>query len=107
MKRWLEWIKQWPVIAVVVAGTVGAVVGIPVAATVDSHFSSNAFCATSCHAMEGTVYNELKQSTHGTSAKGVHPTCAHCHISASLPVAMWEHAMGLSDLYSYVVKGIR
>jgi len=107
VRRLIAWVTTWPVIALLVAAAVGALVGVPVAAKVDSHFSSNAFCATSCHVMEGTVYQELKQSTHGTSAKGVHPSCAECHISRSLPVAMWEHFLGLSDLYAYVVQGIR
>jgi nitrate/TMAO reductase-like tetraheme cytochrome c subunit len=107
VQRLIDWIRQWPVIAVAAALATGALLGVPVAAKVDSHFSSDAFCAKGCHVMEGTVYQEFKQSTHGTSSKGVHPTCAQCHISRSLPVAMWEHFLGLSDLYAYVVQGIR
>lgn len=107
MRKLLEWVRHAPVISVLVALAVGAAIGVPVADGVDHYFSTNAFCATGCHVMEATVYAELKQSTHGTSAKGVHPRCASCHISRSLPVAMWEHTKGMSELYAYIVQGIR
>lgn len=107
MRRLLEWVRYAPLVSVIVALVIGAAIGVPVADGVDRYFSSNAFCANGCHVMQDTVYQELKQSTHGTSTKGVHPECADCHLSRNLTVAMWQHTKGISELYAYLVKGIR
>jgi cytochrome c-type protein NapC len=94
--------------AVGIAGVaVGVLIGLPVIDKVDQVFSSNQFCADSCHVMTETVAKELATSAHGTTHLGVVPECRDCHLSDTLVGAMVDHVKGLNDLYAYVVKGIR
>jgi len=44
--------------------------------TTDYYFSSQNFCAFTCHVMESTTYQELQQSKHWKTSSGVRPTCA-------------------------------
>jgi len=84
-----------------------AAIGVPAVDYADRYFSTNEFCATSCHVMEATVYKEFQESVHGTTATGVRPTCADCHVSPTLPAAMWDHFLGMRDLYVFLVEGVR
>ena len=93
--------------AVVVALGVGVIVGVPTVEGVDRYLSSDAFCASSCHFVEATVTKELHQSSHWTRKSGVRATCSDCHISENLLPAMWDHFVGMRDLYAFVFKGIR
>ncbi len=81
------------VIIVAVSGTVVAIVD-----ATDYYFTSENFCATSCHVMENTVYKELQKSKHWTTPTGVRPKCADCHVSGRLTFAMWDHFIGTSEL---------
>jgi nitrate/TMAO reductase-like tetraheme cytochrome c subunit len=85
----------------------GAAIGVPTVDYADRYFSTDKFCATSCHVMEATVYKEFQESVHGTTATGVRPTCADCHVSPTLPAAMWDHFLGMRDLYVFWVEGVR
>jgi nitrate/TMAO reductase-like tetraheme cytochrome c subunit len=61
--RWRHFLSRrlWIIGFVIIAAS-GTVVAI-VDAT-DYYFTSENFCATSCHVMENTVYKELQQSKH-------------------------------------------
>jgi len=63
LSRWRIFLRRrlW-VIGVVIIAAAGSIVAV-VDAT-DYYFTSENFCAYSCHVMERTVYKELKQSKH-------------------------------------------
>jgi len=84
---------------------IGVLVGVPAVGNIDQVFSSNEFCAKTCHTME-PVAAELKESAHGSTHTGVVPHCSDCHVSESLFGAMVDHTKGLHELYSYWIKGI-
>ncbi|WP_296763560.1 NapC/NirT family cytochrome c [Sediminimonas sp.] len=104
--RVLKWIGGLAGFAALIGLTVGVLVGAPVADGVDRYFSSNKFCANTCHVMTATVAAELKESAHGTTKTGVVPQCKDCHISENLLGAYVDHIKGTRDLYSSVIKGI-
>lgn len=85
---------------------VGIVVGVPAAEGIDRYFSSNKFCADTCHTMKATVAVEFSESTHGTTKTGVVPECSDCHVSGNLLGAYIDHIKGLRELYSHIVKGV-
>ena len=64
----------------------------------DYYFTSDKFCASSCHEMT-VVYKEYKESSHYKTTTGVRPQCADCHVSDRLTFAMWDHVIGLSELF--------
>lgn len=68
----------------------------------DKIFSSNTFCAYTCHVMERTVYKELQESKHWTTSTGVRPTCADCHIRESLTLAMIDHFIGTGEFFVWI-----
>ena len=78
--------------------------GITVAAMdlTDYYFSSDNFCAFTCHVMEDTVYKELQESKHWTTPSGVRPKCADCHVSGRLTFAMWDHFIGTGELFVWL-----
>jgi len=86
---------------------IGVLVGIPVVDKIDRVFSSNEFCAESCHSMSDTVAVEFKDSAHGTAHSGVIPQCRDCHLPERLPMAMIQHVVGIRDLYGRYIKGIK
>lgn len=98
-------IRRYPIMFVMLAFLIG-LSGVPITDEIDRTFSSNAFCATTCHVMEGTVYKELQKSKHWTNSEGVQPKCADCHLSDKLVVAMWQHVKGTNDLISRLFRGI-
>lgn len=91
----------WKLVAIFVG--VGAVAVATVDAT-DYYFSSENFCAFTCHVMENTVYKELKESKHWTTATGVRPKCADCHVSGRLTFAMWDHFIGTGELFVWMTN---
>ncbi len=105
MRLW-KWIGGVTGFAALAGIAVGVFVGAPAADGVDRYFSSNKFCAQTCHVMTETVAAELAESAHGTTKSGVVPTCSDCHVSEDLIGAYIDHAKGLRDLYSTLVKGI-
>lgn len=74
--------------------------------TADRYFSSDAFCANSCHIMTATVAKELYASDHWNHASGVRATCADCHVSDDLFNAWIDHIRGTKELYAYTIGGI-
>lgn len=92
--------------AVIVALGVGVIVGVPLADFGDRYFSSNAFCANTCHVMEATVYKEYQESPHWKTVTGVRPSCADCHVSEGLAAAWWDHVLGTRELFANLVLGL-
>lgn len=105
MRVW-RWIGGATGLATLLGIGIGVLAGAPIADGVDLYFSSNAFCANTCHVMTETVAAELKTSTHGTTRTGVVPKCRDCHVSRGLTLAYIDHIKGLRELYANVVKGI-
>lgn len=86
--------------------TQGELPGVPVADHVDRYFSSQEFCANSCHTMKATVAEEFETSAHGTTRTGVVPQCRDCHIDENLTGAYFNHIVGTMDLYATLIEGI-
>ncbi len=96
--RWHRFLpRRMLLIGVVILAASGTVVAI-VDAT-DYYFTSQNFCVSACHVMEDTVYKELQQSKHWTTATGVRALCADCHVSGRLTFAMWDHFIATSELF--------
>lgn len=104
--RILAWVGGTVGAAAILGLFVGVMIGVPVVDNVDRYFSSNAFCADTCHVMTETVTKEFRTSAHGSTELGVVPQCSDCHIAESLFGAMVDHLKGLHDLYSFTIKGI-
>ncbi len=107
--RLSEFVRRYPLVAVIVVivvGGAGAVIGAPVADEVDRYFSSDAFCANTCHIMTATVAKELHESDHWNGPSGVRATCGDCHVSETLLAAWWDHIIGLRELYAFTIGGI-
>ena len=87
---------QWILILIGLA----VVAGFSVAAidATDYVFSTQKFCAQTCHVMESTVYRELQKSKHWNTPTGVRPHCANCHVSRHLTFAMLDHIHGTKEL---------
>jgi len=105
MRIW-KWIGGLTGFAALAGIAIGVLLGVPVADHVDRYFSSQAFCAESCHTMKATVAEEFKTSAHGTTSTGVIPQCRNCHVDEHLTGAYFTHVAGLNDLYATVIKGI-
>jgi nitrate/TMAO reductase-like tetraheme cytochrome c subunit len=105
MRIW-KWIGGLTGFAALAGLGAGIVVGVPVVEAVDKYFSSNEFCATSCHVMEATVAAEFQKSAHGTAKSGVVPECSDCHVSDNLFGAYIDHIKGMKELYANVILGI-
>jgi cytochrome c-type protein NapC len=105
--RWRRAIRRLPLFFIAGGLIVGFVIGIPTTDAVDQYFSSNAFCANSCHVMNATVYKELQKSAHWNTKVGVRPKCADCHLSRGLTAKMWEHTVGIIELVAFLFRGIR
>lgn len=98
--RWLDAIRRHPWLSIVVLIAVAGTSLATIDAT-DYYFTSDNFCATSCHVMD-TVYQELQQSKHWTTPSGVRPKCADCHVSKRLTFAMWDHFIGTGELFVWL-----
>jgi nitrate/TMAO reductase-like tetraheme cytochrome c subunit len=104
--RLLSWIVKPAVLAAVGGLVVGGLLAVPVADGIDRYFSSNDFCANTCHVMTATVAEEFNESAHGTTATGVRPQCRDCHVSEGLTAAMWDHVVGTGELVAFVFGGV-
>lgn len=102
LPRWLSFVRTHPVVAVVAAVCVGAVGSVPATQAVDSYFSSEEFCAHTCHVMRSTVYEEFQKSPHWKTPTGVRPTCSDCHVSGRVSHVMWGHLLGLGELFVHL-----
>lgn len=63
LSRCIDFIRSYPLAFIIVALAAGFI-SISMVEEVDVYFSSNKFCAGSCHEMESTVYKEYQQSAH-------------------------------------------
>ena len=100
-------IRGYPLLFILVALGVGAIVGVPATEAVDRYFSSDQFCAQTCHVMTATVAEEFQDSPHWKTTTGVRPACADCHVSEGLTMAMWDHFVGTRELIAFAFRGIR
>jgi nitrate/TMAO reductase-like tetraheme cytochrome c subunit len=100
-------ISGYPLLFILLALVVGAVVAVPTTEAVDRYFSTDQFCAQTCHVMTATVAEEYHQSAHWNTATGVRPTCADCHVGEGLTMAMWDHVLGTHELIAFAFRGIR
>jgi cytochrome c-type protein NapC len=100
-------ISGYPLLFVLLALVVGAVVAVPTTEAVDRYFSTDKFCAEACHSMAGTVAVEAREATHWKTPTGVRARCADCHVSEGLTLAMWDHFLGTSDLIAFLFEGVR
>jgi nitrate/TMAO reductase-like tetraheme cytochrome c subunit len=105
MRLW-KWIGGLTGLAALAGIAFGIIVGAPVADGVDRYFSSNNFCANTCHVMTATVAAELRESAHGTTKSGVVPQCKDCHVSEDLGGAYIDHIKGMRELYANLIMGI-
>lgn len=103
--RVAEFIKNYPLSFLLSVLFVG-IISLPVIGRVDVYFSSNQFCANTCHEMTSTVYKELKTSTHWNTSSGVRASCADCHVSERLLPAMWDHFLGTNDLIVHLTSDV-
>lgn len=103
--RGINFMRSYPLSFIMGALVIG-IISIPVVDQVDVYFSSNKFCASSCHEMESTVYKELQSSTHWTTSTGVRPSCADCHVSERLVPAMWDHFLGMKELIVHITSDV-
>jgi nitrate/TMAO reductase-like tetraheme cytochrome c subunit len=103
--RWLDVIYHHPWISVVAILAVGGA-GVATIDATDYYYSSQNFCAFTCHVMESTVYEELQQSKHWTNPSGVRPKCADCHVSKRLTFAMWDHFIGTGELFVWLTHDL-
>ena len=105
LRRWLTTARQHPWIFLIMILAMGGS-GVATMDVTDHYFSSQNFCAFTCHVMESTVYQELKQSKHWTTPSGVRPTCADCHVSGRLTFAMWDHFIGTGELFVWLFNDL-
>lgn len=88
---------------------VGLVLGVVAVLAFDGVMyatSTEAFCSSSCHEMQGP-YRALKETAHYSNSHGVAVTCADCHIPREFVPKMvrkieasrevWGHVTGLID----------
>lgn len=99
-RRWLDVFAHHPWILIVVLLAIGGT-SVATLDTTDYYFTSQNFCAFTCHVME-SPYKELQQSKHGTTPSGVIPTCADCHVAKRLTFAMWDHFIGTGELFVWL-----
>ena len=99
-------ISGYPLLFILLALIVGAVVAVPTTEAVDRYFSTDQFCAETCHTMQATVATEYREATHWKTPTGVRARCADCHVSEGLTLAMWDHFLGTRDLIAFL-SGVR
>lgn len=68
----------------------------------DQVFSTDKFCATTCHVMESTVYQELKESKHWQTKTGVRAGCADCHVDEHVTMATIDHIIGMKEAWVWL-----
>ena len=85
----------------IVIGGIGGLVLALGAEEMDRQTTTDEFC-TSCHAMAAYIASSevYKASAHQTTASGVRPGCASCHIPKGLVPATFTHVVnGVGDLW--------
>ncbi len=105
VRHWLDVLSHHPWISIVAILAVGGT-GVATIDATDYYYSSQNFCAFTCHVMEDTVYKELQQSKHWTTPSGVRPMCADCHVSKRLTFAMWDHFIGTGELFVWLTHDL-
>ncbi len=98
--RIASFLKKTAVIAFVVGGLAGVVFALT-AEQIDNLTTTDNFC-TSCHSMQAYIADTetYKSSAHQTTASGVRPKCADCHIPKGLVSATYTHIVnGVGDLW--------
>ena len=95
----LSFFKKTAVVTFVIGGVAGLIAALG-AEEMDRLTSTDEFC-TSCHAMQAYIAEAevYKTSAHQTTASGVRPGCADCHIPKGLVAATYTHVVnGVGDL---------
>ena len=95
----LSFFKKTAVITFVIGGVAGLIAALGLE-EMDRFTSTDEFC-TSCHAMQAYIAEAevYKTSAHQTTASGVRPGCADCHIPKGLVAATYTHVVnGVGDL---------
>jgi cytochrome c-type protein NapC len=69
----------WSAIPLLILGFGGGVIFSGALASFVQYSNTMDFC-TSCHVMEATVYQELKNTAHWENPSGVRATCSDCHV---------------------------
>ena len=90
-------------IGIIVGGIAGLLLALG-AEQMDHYTSTDAFC-TSCHAMQSYIAGTeaYKSSANQTTASGVRPGCADCHIPKGLVTATYTNvANGISDMWGEI-----
>lgn len=101
------WVRRgYPLLFILLAMVVGGIIAVPTTEAVDRYFSSEKFCAQTCHTMEATVAAERRESLHWTTPTGVRAACVDCHVSEGLTLAMWDHFLGTRELIAFL-QGVR
>ena len=98
VRRWLGASRR-NVVIVLLAMVAASGVAVATVDVTDYVFSTQNFCAFTCHVMESTVYEEMKESKHWTTPSGVRAKCADCHVAGRLTFAMWDHFLGTTELW--------
>ena len=100
--RWRNLVrhKLWLFVIVIVA--IGGT-SVITADVTDYYFTSDNFCAVSCHIMD-IPNKELQKSKHWTTASGVRPKCADCHVAGRLSFAMLDHFIGTGELFVWLTN---
>ena len=110
VKRWIDIVGHWLEIAVrhpiITVASVVMLAGTSVATldVTDLVFSSDDFCANTCHVMRSTVAKEYQESKHYNTRTGVRPKCASCHVSGRLTLAMVDHFISSRDLFAWAAN---
>lgn len=73
---------------------------------VDHVFSTQTFCATTCHVMEINVAKEMEESDHWNGPSGVQAKCKDCHLSSRLSYAMVEHFVATGELFVWLMHDV-
>ena len=98
-----SFLSKGVVVGVIVGGIGGLMLALG-AEEMDRYTSTDDFC-TSCHAMQAYIAESetYKASVHQTTASGVRPGCADCHIPKGLIPATYAHVVnGVSDLWGEI-----
>lgn len=98
-----SFLKKTAVITFIVGGLAGVVFALA-AEQIDHLTTTDEFC-TSCHSMQSYIADAevYKSSAHQTTASGVRPRCADCHIPKGLVSATYTHVVdGIGDLWGQI-----
>lgn len=98
-RRMLGQRTVWSVIALLFVGFGGGVVFSGAFAGFVQYSNTMDFCI-SCHIMEATVYQELKETTHWKNSSGVRTICSDCHVPhGNWPITLWHKTKATKELF--------